>query len=163
MEHRIEEEQAYRLTGLTITVQTKDGSNMRDIPKFWQTVMQDGRFAQLVKKAGPGIIGVCGVCHSYVPATGEFDYSIAVETPKDRAGLPEGTRDIEVPPTLWAKFISRGPISTTFQKTIVQALHEWLPASGQKHAGTPELEIYHPGDGESPYNVCEYWIPLQRS
>jgi AraC family transcriptional regulator len=37
---------------------------------------------------------------------------------------------------------------------------EILPASGLAHAGTPELEVYYPGDTGTADYRSEVWIPV---
>ena len=160
LEYRLEEEPAFALTGVGIGVNCNDGSNFREIPLFWDRVMRAQTFGQLVSKARPGVIGVCGVCHHHTP-DGGLSYTIAIETPDQRDGLPPATRDVAVPASLWAKFTSRGPISQAFQPTVRRVFAEWMPSSGREHAGTPELEIYPPGATEGSDYVSEYWVPLK--
>lgn len=162
MEYRIEKSKAYELTGLSLKANSQDGSNFKDVPAFWDTVMKDGRFAALCKKAAGSTLGVCGVCHSFDMRSGTFTYTIAIERPKDRTGLPEGCEDIVVPASTWAKFTSRGPLHPNFQDTIKRIFSEWFPASGREHAGTAELEFYPdlPDTGAADY-WCEYWAPLK--
>lgn len=160
MEYRIEQDPAYSLLGLTLETTMADGKCLREIPPFWETLREDGRLGAL--EAIAGSLGVCGVCHGFTGEGGAFLYSIAIQSPEPIAALPEGLTEIDIPASLWGKVVHRGPIDPGFQETIQHACAEWLPSSGFRHAGTPELEIYHPGDQDGPDNVCEYWIPLAR-
>lgn len=160
MEHRIEQDPPYTLVGHSLRTTMADGKCLREIPPFWETLRADGRLAALETLAGS--LGVCGVCHDFTGESSAFLYSIAIQRPDDATHLPEGLTDIAVPASLWAKVVHRGPIDPGFQKTIQEACAEWLPRSGFHHAGTPDLEIYHPGDQDGPDNVCEYWIPVTR-
>lgn len=161
MEFRIEKKGEYRLTGLGLKVNNLDGTNFKEIPEFWDRVEADGRFKALCAKAGPNL-GIVGVCHGFDMKSGDFVYSIAIETPADRTGLPEECEDFVVPASTWAKFVSRGPLRPNFQNTIKQIYSEWLPTSGRELAGTAEVEYYPdlPDSQESDY-WCEYWIPLR--
>lgn len=158
MEHRIEQDPPYTLLGYSLRTTMADGKCLREIPPFWETLREDGRLAVLEGLAGT--LGVCGVCHDFTGEAGAFDYGIAIQRPEPVASLPEGLTEIVVPASMWVKVVHRGPIDPGFQETISHACGQWLPQSGFRHAGTPELEIYHPGDQNGPDNVCEYWIPL---
>jgi len=160
MEHRIEEEGPFTLVGHALRTTMVDGRCLREIPPFWEALRADGRLAELESLAGR--LGVCGVCHDASSDMSEFVYSIAIERPEAAGALPRGLGEIAIPASLWGKIVHRGPIAPGFQDTIQRAFCEWLPASGYRHAGTAELEIYLPGDAQGPDNVCEYWIPLAR-
>lgn len=162
MEYRIEKHDGIRLTGLVIRANSKDGSNFTDVPAFWDKVMGDGRWKQLCEKAAGTKLGVVGVCYDFNMETGRFSYAIAIETPADRKGLPEGCEDLEIPASTWAKFTSRGPLRPNFQEMIKRIFSEWFPTSGREHAGTAEIEFY----GDKPDCMaadywCEYWVPIK--
>ncbi len=160
MEYRIEEGQAVGLAGISIRVSTKDGSNFKTVPGFWDTIMQDKRFEALAARADPKRLCVCGVCRDFDMDRGEFTYSIAVDRPADMAGMPEGSEVFTVPASTWAKFTSRGPLRPNLQEMVKRIFGEWLPASDWEHAGTAELEYYPEGDPRAQDYYCEYWIPL---
>jgi AraC family transcriptional regulator len=162
MEYRIEQGNPMRLIGMTIRANNQDGSNFVDVPAFWDRACADGSFEKLCKKAAGSKLGVIGVCHSFDMQKGTFSYSIAIETPADLSGLPEGCEAIEIPASTWAKFTSRGPLRPNFQDTIKRIFSEWFPASGREHAGTAEIEYYSPTpDANDPDYWCEYWVPLK--
>ncbi len=162
MEYRIEKGPEYRLTGLSTRIHGSEGANFKVIPAFWTQTMKDGRFEALCRNIAGSGLGVCGVCHSCDDKSGDFTYSIAIETPADRSGLPAGCEDIPVPASTWAKFTSRGPLSKSFQEVIRRIYSEWFPSSGREHAGTPEIEFYPDlPDMEAEDYWCEYWVPLK--
>lgn len=162
MEYRIETSGEYRFTGLSVSVSEEGGGNFVAVPAFWDRIMQDGRFGKLCSVGGGKGLGVCGVCRDYDMKKGLFVYSIAIETPADRSGLPEGCGDFIVPASTWAKFTSRGPIRPNLQETIKRIYGEWFPQSGREHAGTAEIEFYPdlPATDSADY-WCEYWVPLK--
>jgi len=162
MEYRIEKKGEYRMTGLSTSQNSLDGSNFINIPEFWDQIMEDGRCDMLWKKASGSKLGVVGVCYDHDMKTGIFSYAIAIETPADRSGLPEGCIDIIVPESTWAIFTSRGSLVENFQNTIKRIYTEWFPASGREHAGTAEIEYYGTGpDPKAQDYWCEYWVPLK--
>ena len=163
MEYRIEESPAFSLAGVSVRVKTKDGSNFVDVPAFWDRVMQDGCWKALSAKADFSRMGVCGISRDFDMASGTFVYSIAIDTPANMDGMPQGSECFEVPASTWGKFTVRGPLRPNFQIAIKRVFSEWLPASKWEHAGTPEIEYYTDmGSSESPDFVSEYWVPLKR-
>lgn len=164
MEYRIEKAPAYRMTGIGRPVGLAGGSNFLTVPRFWDETMADGRCDALFRaaRASGSALGVAGVCRDSQGPGGDFVYSIAVEAPADRSGLPADCADFTVPASTWAKFTSRGPLRPNFQATIKRIYAEWFPASGREHAGTAEIEFYPPlADPESPDYWCEYWVPVR--
>ena len=162
MEYRIEKGKALRLCGFSLRTSGADGTSFREIPEFWNQLMRDGRYASLCAAAAGSSVGMCGVCHSCDDASGEFMYSVAIETAASLDQLPKGCAELFVPASTWAKFTSRGPLSSSFQPLIKRIYAEWLPASGREHAGTPEIEFYPDlPDMEAADYWCEYWIPLK--
>jgi AraC family transcriptional regulator len=162
MEYRIEKGPAMKMAGFSIRTKGGEGGSFAAVPKFWQTVMEDGRFGELCARAASSRVGVCGLCHSCDDERGDFTYSIAVEEPRDGQALPAAWDRIDVPASTWAKFTSRGPLSKNFQDVIKRIYSEWFPASGREHAGTPELEFYPDlPDTEAEDYWCEYWVPLK--
>lgn len=162
MEYRIEKGKALRLCGFSLRTSGANGTSFKEIPEFWNRLMRDGRCAALCAAAAGSGLGMCGVCHSCDDASGEFTYSVAIETAASLEQLPKGCVEILVPASTWAKFTSRGPLSANFQPLIKRIYAEWLPASGREHAGTPEIEFYPDlPDMEAADYWCEYWIPLK--
>ena len=164
MDYRIETKPAFNLTGVPIRTKTTEGQCMREIPAFWQRSMQDGTFAKLQALVPSGsAIGVAGVSGEADMKNQEFSYFIAIETPADRAGLPDGARDLTVPAATWGVFESHGPIPEAIQGVMQRIYGEWFPSSGWEHAEAPELEIYSAGDIRDPNYYSEIWMPLQKS
>jgi AraC family transcriptional regulator len=162
MEYRIEQEREFRVTGLSLRANSQDGSNLTEIPGFWDTLMADGRCDALCAKGAGSRLGVCGVCHSFDMNTGRFVYAVAIETPESVQGLPRDCEQFLVPASTWAKFTCRGPLHPNLHETIQRIFSEWFPSSGREHAGTAEIEFYPPGlDTNSPDYWCEYWVPLK--
>jgi AraC family transcriptional regulator len=162
MEYRIEKGKALRLCGFSLRTSGVNGTSFKEIPEFWNQLMRDGRYAALCTAAAGSSVGMCGVCHSCDDASGEFTYSVAIETAASLDSLPKGCVELFVPASTWAKFTSRGPLSKSFQPLIKRIYAEWLPASGREHAGTPEIEFYPDSpDMEAADYWCEYWIPLK--
>lgn len=163
MEYRIETKPAFHMTGIPLRTTWRDGQSAQDIPALWDSCLKDGRFAQLQALVPPGsAIGVIGVSAEFDMKNDEFSYFIAVETPADRAALPDGCRDVAVPATTWGVFESRGPVPEALQGLMQRIFNEWFPSSGWEHADAPELEVYSAGDIRAADYYCEVWMPLQK-
>ena len=163
MDYRIEKQESFNLTGISLRTRNDDGSNFRDISGFWDQIMADGRFAALTAKVLPGSkIGVAGVCSSEDMDSPWFDYWVACETPAARAGLPEGCRDLRIPAATWAVFPSRGPLPGAIRDLWKRIYSEWFPSSGYEHDLAPSLELYGQGDPQAPDYHCEVWIPIRK-
>ncbi len=163
MDYRIETKPAYSLTGVSLRTTWRDGQSARDIPALWDRCLNDGTFDKLLALEPPGSkIGVAGVSGEFDMKNEEFSYFIAIETPTNRAALPDGCRDIAVPAATWGVFELRGPIPETIQEMMPRIFNEWFPSSGWEHADGPELEIYSQGDVRGAEYYSEIWIPLQK-
>jgi AraC family transcriptional regulator len=164
MEYRIEKGPAIELAGISIKARSKDGSNLVDVPAFWDAAMADGRWKALFESSDPRRMCVCGVCRDFDLASGTFTYSIAIDRPAAMDGLPAGCEAFTVPASTWAKFVSRGPIMPNFQETMKRVFGEWLPASDWEHAGTAEIEYYPtPLPPDAPDYWCEIWVPVTKA
>lgn len=164
MEYRIETKPAFQLTGMSLRCTTRDGQNFRDVPAFWDRCMADGSFAKLLPLIPEGSkIGVAGVSAEFDMEHGEFTYFIAIETPADHDGLPEGARDLDVPAATWGIFDARGPLPGSVQETMKRIYGEWFSSAAWESTDGPQLEIYPPGDTQAADYLSEIWIPLQKA
>lgn len=165
MEFRIENLEAFSLTGLQRRVGMADGENLVAVPAFWKEAHASGAVAALGRAMPPGSrFEIAGVCLPDADAaSGSFSYLIAVETPGDRAGLPAGCVDLAVPAATWAIFPSRGPMPTAIQEVWRRVFAEWLPTSGYERAIGPDLEVYPEGDTSSADYRCEVWMPVRKT
>jgi len=162
MEYRIEEGPELRLAGIGIRATSKDGSNLVEIPAFWDKIMVDGRFKALASKSNPRGLAVCGICRDFDMKEGTFTYDIAIDEPASMEGMPVCSERFTVPASTWGKFKSRGPIRPNFQEMMRKIFAEWLPSSEWEISGSAEVEFYPEGNTESEDYWCEFWLPLKR-
>lgn len=148
------EKEAFTVVGRLLHTRCLDGEQLREIPKFWERCDKDGTVERLIA-AGAGR-PLLGVCLDMQPGPGEFTYMIAAEA--DIA--PEGMAKCSIPASTWAVFTSVGPMPHAIQDVIARIFQEWFPATGYEHAGTPEIELYLPGDTTAADYRCEVWIPV---
>jgi AraC family transcriptional regulator len=126
------------------------------IPSLWQRFNQ--HFGHIPGQSGNVAYGVC----TQVDGNSDgFRYMSAVEiTGTD--DLPEDFVTVKLPQQHYAVFTHRGHISG-ISATVHQIFGEWLPQSGHRHAGTPDMmERYDDRfDPRTGMGVTEIWIPLK--
>ena len=61
-------------------------------------------------------------------------------------------------------FSAKGPLPGSLQALNTQVWQEWYPNEGQKYRGNGNamLEVYAPGDMQSPGYECGIWVPVCR-
>lgn len=157
MKYRIEKKEAFGFYGLEKSFSTLDGANFRDIPAFWNSVMQDGSYKEMIEKAStPSCLGICMPMKNDQET--EFDYIIGAFTDKEVKGYTYH----QVPAVEWAVFEARGPLPDVLQDVWKRIFSEWFPATGYKHLDLPELEVYYEGDITSEDYLTEVWIPIKK-
>lgn len=155
MEYRIEKKEAFKFYGMKRRFTTVDGENFLKIPKFWDEVLQNGTFMEMLEGAeGPYSLGVCMPMKPEVDT--EFDYVIGAfgESQVD------AYETYEVPASEWAVFPVVGPIHPTLQDAWKRIYSEWFPTTNYQHAHLPEVEVYSDGDPQSQDYLTEIWIPI---
>jgi len=163
MEPKMVRKPAVRLAGFVIKTRNADGENHRDIPKFWQEYMSDGRAEKL---RGEPFVKSCaeyGACFPEDHETGDFEYVIGMEV-RDGHSVPDCYHSCVVPEALYAVFStpSAAPqdFSAAIQGTWGYIYSEWLPNSGYEFGSGVDYEFYDERlMGESGY-VCEIHIPV---
>lgn len=156
MNYKIEVKESFKVAGIAKHITTKDGENFKEVPKFWNELMENGKYEVLEKNQGK--LGVMGICTNFNMENDEFDYVIAVE-----GNTLKGIDDysvVEVPRNSFAVFESLGPIPGAIQDVTRRIFAEWFPATKYEHAYGPEIEVYLPGDCKAEDYKCEVWIPV---
>ncbi len=147
MEYCIEEIRGFRAVGFKRSYSCVNGENFENIPKFWQEVMQNGEFEQIMSLMDSEPNGSMGICGNMIDLV--FDYYIAVSSSKE---VPEGMEEIFIETQNYAIFTCKIPQIQDITKKIFS---EWLPNSEYVHAeNAPELEIYPDEDS------CKICIPI---
>jgi AraC family transcriptional regulator len=77
MKHRIEQKPAFEVIGYTFRTTTVGGENMREIPKFWDRCLTEGKIQRLGLLGGS--FGILGLCAEFDDKMESFTYAIGVE------------------------------------------------------------------------------------
>ena len=130
-----------------------DGTNLQQIPLFWQEWMRDESWRKLPPARYPNeCVGIV-----FPTETMDFDYLIGFEVdpalPKEK-GVSYRTLE----PGLFACFTAIGPYAESVQKTWNYIYTRWLPASGNQHDGREDIELYLERQGEK---LTELMLPVK--
>jgi AraC family transcriptional regulator len=148
MEPRIEHKDGLVVMGL----ETHVAGDASSLPTLWQKLME--RDQEIIGKVGDGTYGVT---RNFNLATREFDY-LAGFAVRGAVAPPPGLTMAHIPAAEFAVVECTLP---TMMQAIHHALHEWLPSSGFRHTGGPELEHYPPAfDPAVPDSPMVYYIPI---
>lgn len=136
------------VVGKRWTVKT-DGSNLQDIPLFWQAWNSAKEGEKIVNRKYPNeSMGIC------MPSDGScFDYMIGQEV-ESIAHVPKDMEVYSLEPGVYAVFKTLGPVTESVQKTWDYIYSVWLNESGYKHKGTHDIEYYYFNQGELTVDIC---------
>ena len=164
MEPKMEKKAARKLAGVVLSTNNKTGDNNREIPKFWQEVMSDGRLEKLHGEAFVKNHAEYGACFMEDPESGDFNYVIALEV-KEGHVIPEGYHACTLPEALYAVFSSppadEANFSSAIQGTWKYIFSEWFPNSGYEFDGQGiDYEYYDERCMSKTGKVCDICLPV---
>ena len=153
MNVKIVKKPAFSFYGIKRNFSTVGGENFREIPMFWEEVMRDESFQEMIIHAKGDCVGACMPMNSETT----FDYIIGAigdfrSEKYEQHSVPEGR---------WAVLEIVGKLSETIGPGWQYMMNEWLPESGETHDVRPEFEIYPGGDPDGPDYRMEIWIPIK--
>lgn len=164
MEYKIRKQKAFRALGARLATTVEDGKNLREIPAFWNEVHRDGRVARLLalcegKQPDPTLPApLLGICVSHGATDSSFDYYIAI--PSDSPVQP-GLEEVLLPEATYAVFSCVGALPAAMQTLTTHVYSEWLPSSGYRLGGGPDIEVNPEGNPSSPSYQSELWVPVE--
>ena len=147
LDYRIVEKASFTIVGIKRRFNSR--TSYQEIPEYWKEWQSDQK----------GLKGRFGFC---LDINGnEFDYWIAdLYLPWE--DIPEGCETYQIPASLWAQFICKGPLPDSLQNVNTQIWSEWLPTlKGYKLAGNYSIEFYTSLAENSADNLSYIWIPLK--
>lgn len=158
MQYKVVEHESFEVMGVKQVFSYSNGENLSGIPKMWDKANQDGTSDLLLSQNNGLVKGILGVCAQNSNSDDKkMEYWIAAAYTGEK---PDGYLKMEIPASKWAIFEVNGPMPEAIQNVWKQIYTEWFPASGYKHAGTPELEVYTAGNPADPDYYSEVWIPV---
>jgi AraC family transcriptional regulator len=156
MNFRIEKKDAFRVVGISKSLEKEVEKNFEIVPKMWQEAAMNGTIPKLAAVMDSQPMGVLGV--SVCNDLEEWRYYIAVSSTKEvDATLEEYT----IQPYTWAIFSGEGPQPHAIQDLQKRVVTEWLPSSGYEYDNGPDIEVYL---NDNPQNSkFEVWLPIRKS
>ena len=161
MDYRIIEKPLFHIVGKALRVATRDGENLRRIPRFWEECQRDGSHDQLAALASQGAVvgdATLGICTDFAEDMEEFTYMIAAE--RQNEAVPDGMIQKTIPAATWAVFEARGAMPDAIQTVWSRVWSEFFPENKFRHGDGPDLEIYPRGDATQPGYRSEVWVPV---
>ena len=134
-----------------------DQAYARRFARLWQTMQPETPLEQAILDNGVGLFAICD------EGANAFEYWISGLY---RGGqVPEGLKLYTFPESRWAVFSTKGPLPGSLQSLNTQVWQEWYPTEGQHYMGNGSamLEVYSPGDMQSPDYECGIWVPICRA
>lgn len=122
--------------------------------RLWQTMTPETAVEKAILDNGIGLFAICN------QQGDSFEYWIAGLY--QGGAVPEGLELFSFPERDWAVFSAKGPLPGSLQALNTQVWQEWYPGEGQKYqsSGTIMLEVYSPGNMQSPDYECGIWVPV---
>ncbi len=156
MEYEIKTFDDLCFQGYVKTFSTKDNQQFTDIPEFWASLHESGKFAELLEKSDA--MGPVGISYGYNPETETFNYLIGIRNTTDTI---EGTEVVEFDPTRFAIFKSVGPLPDAFQRTISTVHQHFFKQTDFERASGPEIEMYGEGNPDDESYEAWYFVPIK--
>ncbi len=154
MEYRIETKKAFRIVGVSASLDRQIENNFKVVPQMWQEAAMNGTVGKLAGMMDSDPKGLLGV--SACGNEEDWKYFIAVASTKERGDFEE----YQVPASTWAVFPGSGT-NISIQELERRIVTEWLPASGYEYGNGPDIEVYLNPD---PQNAkFEVWIPVVKA
>ncbi|WP_062237672.1 AraC family transcriptional regulator [Fictibacillus sp. FJAT-27399] len=144
MQPKIYMKPEFNVIGYELKTTSEDGKNLKEIPVFWQTYLQNNKMREAIpNKMDPSV--ELGICTDFNQENGSFSYLICSEV-TDSNNVPEGLVARTFPETKYAVFttpkVAENEFSDSIQATWQYIFKEWFPSSGYEHAGGVEIELY---------------------
>jgi len=166
MDYRIETKETFAINGIEGIFTTENQENFRAIPRFWQDVMEDGRFDKLASSVPANhqsencLCPINAIC-SY-RETGGSTFPYMIFTFQTEGSRTEGFEKALVPAATWAIFKSETyhieDTSKAVQGLNRRVFTEWLPNAPYEKVEGFDLEMYY-GEGDKCWS--EIWIRVK--
>ena len=164
MEPKMVKKDAVKIAGFMLKSKTKDGENLKEIPKFWYDYVFNGRQEKIHKEFFIKSHDEYGACFPENPENGEFEYIIGLEV-KEGHDIPKEYNVCTIPEALYAVFSTPPTDEENFSKEIQGTwkyiFSEWFPNSGYEFEnGKVDYELYTERATGEKGKICEICIPV---
>ena len=165
MKFQYEHKPAMTLIGFSTMIRSNEG--YVKCPEFWDKAYSQ-KYARLFTTLKPetpiekaileNSIGMFAICDAKADG---FAYWIAGLY--QGGEVPEGLKTHTFPEGDWAMFSAKGPLPGSLQALNTYIWQEWYPREGRQYManGNAMLEVYTPGDMQSPDYTCGIWVPVR--
>lgn len=158
MDVKIETKPAFTAVGFKGRFTTKDGSNLKEIPKMWDAMTSDD-YQRILGLSDVFPEAVLGICANEDETMQEFDYWIAGATTQE---IPTDLLTLQVAKADYAVFGVVGAEPEAVQAAWKSIFEEWLPSAGYKLASGPQIEYNPDGDAFASDYYSEIWLPVEK-
>ncbi len=144
MNYKIVKKEAFQVYGIEKIFGTKNQEHLKEVPEFWQEIIDNGEFDKLKNSANyPTILNaVCGY-----KTTKETTFPYLICCLKTNLSDTTGYTVIDVPSATWAVFVNEPhtfeETSKEVQTLISRVYTDWLPTSNYKIIPGFEFEMYY--------------------
>ena len=160
MNYRIEEQEPFRIIGITKRVPIVFNGVNEEIASMWKS-LDPGAIQTLKSLSNVEPNGIISASTNFsegrMEEKGELDYYIGVATTKD---CPEQFAQLEVAASTWAIFEAVGPFPDALQNVWGRIYSEWFPSSNYELAEGPEILWNESKDVSSLNFRSEIWVPV---
>ncbi|NQX70883.1 AraC family transcriptional regulator [Paenibacillus alba] len=145
MEYQLKTKPAFKLIGYELRTTCKDGQNLREIPAFWTSYIQENKGSRIGNRVHADSPIELGLCTDFDMESGALSYIIGMEATSFE-GVPADLVCREFPEANYAVFttpkVAKEQFAASIQSTWKAIFAEWFPHSGYEHAGGVEFELY---------------------
>lgn len=152
MDYRIEKKEAFRIVGVSASLEKDIEKNFNIVPAMWGQAFQSGTIEKLATMMNGEVKGLLGV--SSCNKDSDWKYYIAVASTQS---VENEFEEFIVPEANWAIFTGKGS-NISIQELEKRIVTEWLPTSGYEYGNAPDIEVYISPDPEDA--LYEVWIPV---
>jgi len=121
---------------------------------LWQTMKPKTPVEKAILENSIGTFAIC------VDGERSFEYWIAGLYKGGE--VPKGLKLYTFPESDWAIFSEKGAIPETLQELNKYICNEWARNDGKQYIYKAMLEVYSPGDMQSPGYECCIWVPIAK-
>lgn len=152
MDVRVEHKDGFKVAGLMIAATPKS-----DFAGLWGMLFDKIPYQQLESLGSGQSFGVC----SDMKEDGSFRYMAGYHTQDVEKARALGLELMDVPGADYAVVPVKGPTPQCIKQGWIYVWDTFFPQKGYRHAGTPDFEVYAPGDTTCPDYEMTLWVPVK--